>query len=138
MGTITGVIVGESNIQNNVTSNVNTEGRHFPHFGIIGANPFEGFGTFKNNNINLPSGNNNDNNPSPPPLSLSGFGRDLRGGFNPPLGENARGLDLNVAALVNALTGVNLGINHMKGESKHIKSTEFGRTEAKDPNEWLE
>ena len=48
------------------------------------------------------------------------------------------GLDPNVAALVNALTGANLEINHVKKESNHVKLTEFGRTEAEDSNEWLE
>jgi len=39
---------------------------------------------------------------------------------------------------VNALTGANLGINHIKRESNHIKLTEFEGTEAEDPNKWLE
>src|SRR6266498_2200390 len=55
-----------------------------------------------------------------------------------PPGGNAEGLDPNVAALVNALTGANLGINYVDRESNHVKLTEFGRTEAEDPNEWLE
>ncbi len=54
MGTTTGVIVGGSNPQNNVTSNVNTGGGHFLYYGIIRANPVRGFGTFGNNNNNLP------------------------------------------------------------------------------------
>ncbi len=32
-----------SNTQNNATSIENTREEHFPHFGIIGANSFEGF-----------------------------------------------------------------------------------------------
>jgi len=47
------------------------------------------------------------------------------------------GLDPNVAALVNALTGANLEINYVERESNHVKPTEFGETEAEDPNEWL-
>src|SRR6266498_2391322 len=131
----TGVTAGGSNSQNNATSNVNTGERYFPHFGTVGANLIGGFGAFGNNNNNPPPGNNNNNNPPlllplPPP----GFG----GGFNPPPEGNAGGLDSNVAALVNALTGANLGINHVDRESNHVKPTEFGGTEAEDPNEWLE
>jgi len=44
----------------------------------------------------------------------------------------------STAALVNALTGANLGINYVKRESNYVKFMEFGRTEAEDPNEWLE
>src|SRR6266498_1602575 len=109
-------MVGRSNSQNNVISNVNTGGGHFPHFGMIEANPIRGFGTFGNNNTNPPLGNNNGNNPPPSPLPLPGFERGLGGGFNLLPGGNAEGnaegLDPNIAALVNALTGTNLGINH--------------------------
>src|SRR6266540_676356 len=66
MGTTTGATAGESNLQNNATSNVNTEGKHFLHFGTVGANLFGGFGAFGNNNNNPPSGNNNNNNLLPP------------------------------------------------------------------------
>ena len=133
IGTTTGVTVGGSNFQNNATSNVNTGGGYFSHFGIIGANPFKGFGEGNNN---PPLENNNNNNPSLlPPLGFEGgLGED----FNPPLGGNIGGLDLNVAALVNALTGANLGINHTERKSNHVKPTEFRETEAEDSNEWLE
>ena len=99
-------------------------------------------GAFGNNN-NPPPGNNNNNNPPPPlpplpPLSPPGFGGGLGGGFNPQPGGNARGLDPNVTALINALAGTNLGVNHVDRESNHVKLTEFGGTEAEDPNEWLE
>ena len=136
-GTITGVTVRGSNLQNNAINNVNTEGGHFLHFGTIGTNLFEGFGAFRNNNNNPLPGNNNNNNPSPslPPL---GFGGGLGGGFNPPSGGNARGLDLKVVALVNTLTGANLRINYVKRESNHVKLTEFKGTEVKDSNELLE
>src|SRR6266498_3587920 len=133
MGMITETTVGGSNQQNNATSNVNTGGGHFPHFETVRANPFRGFGTFGNNNNNNPPPENNNNNNPLPPLLPPGF----RGGFNPPPGGNARGLDPNVAALVNVLTGANLGINHVERESNHVKPTEFGGTEAEDPNEWL-
>ncbi len=96
----------------------------------------EGFGTFGGNNNNLLSENNNSNNL--PPLPPSGFRGELEGGFNLPSGRNARGLNLNVVALVNVLTGVNLGMNYIKRESNHVKLTEFRRMEAEDSNEWLE
>ena len=135
----TGVTAEGSNQQNNATSNVNTGGGHFSHFRTVGANLIGGFGAFGNNNNNTPSGNNNNNNPLPlPPLPSPGFEGGLGGGFNLPSGGNARGLDPNVTALVNALTEANLGINHTERESNHIKLTEFERTEAEDPNEWLE
>src|SRR6266542_4260497 len=131
----TEVTAGGNNQPNNVTSNVNTEGGYFPHFGTVGANPIGGFGVFGNNNNNPPPGNNNNLLLL---LPLSGFGRGLEGGFNPSPGGNAGGLNLNVAALINALTGANLRINQVERESNHIKLTEFGGTEAEDPNEWLE
>ncbi len=135
--TITGVTAGRSNSQSNATSNVNTGGGYFPHFETVGANLIGGFRAFGNNNNNLPLGNNN-NNPSPPPLPPPEFGEGLGGGFNPPPGGGAGGLDPNVAALVNALTGANLGVNHVERESNHVKLTEFGGTEVEDSNEWLE
>ncbi len=126
----TGATAGGSSTQNNATSNVNTGGGHFSHFGTVGANLIRGFGAFRNNN------NNN-----PPPLPLlppPGFGGGLGGDFNLPSGGNVEGLDPNIVALVNALTGVNLEVNHVERESNHVKPTEFGGTEAEDPNEWLE
>src|SRR6266540_618668 len=149
MGITTGTTAGGSNPQNNITSNVNTRGRHFSHFETIGANLLEGFEAFRNNNNNSPSENNNNNNPplgnnnnnnSPllPPLPPLGFREGLEGGFNPLPGGNARGLDSNIAALVNALAGVNLRINHVERESNHVKPTKFGGIEVEDPNEWLE
>jgi len=139
MGTTTGAIVERSNLQNNATSNVNTGGGHFSHFGIIEVNLFRGFEAFGNNNNNPPSGNNNNNNPPLlPSLSLSGFGGGLGGGFNLSPGGNTGGLNLNVVVLVNALIGANLEINHIERESNHIKPMEFRRTETEDPNEWLE
>ncbi len=136
MGMTTGVIVGGSNHQNNVTSNVNTRGGHFSHFETIEANPFREFEAFEENNNNPPSGNNNNN--LPPLLPPSGFKEGLERGFNPLSEGNTGGLDPNVAALVNALTGANLGINHGEKESNHIKPIEFEKTEAEVPNKWLE
>src|SRR6266540_2504335 len=135
----TGVTAGGSSSQNNATSNVNTRRGYFSHFGTVGANPIGGFGAFGNNNNNPPPGNNNNNNPPPlPPLPLPGFGGGLGGGFNPPPEGNAGGLDPNVAVLVNALAGANLGVNYVERESNHVKLTEFEETEAENSNEWLE
>ena len=39
---------------------------------------------------------------------------------------------------MNALTGMNLTGRHYLREGSFIKLTEFGRTETKDLNEWLE
>src|SRR6266498_5435855 len=90
MKTTTGATAGGSSTQNNATSNVNTGGGYFPHFGTVGANLIRGFGAFRNNNNNQPSGNNNNNNPPPlPPLPPSGFRGGLGRGFNSPPGENA-------------------------------------------------
>ncbi len=121
---------GRSNAQQNTTSNVNIRREHFSYFDTIGANPFRGFRTFREDN--------NNNNLPPLPLPPSGFGRGLEGDFNSPPGGNAGGLDLNIAVLVNALTGANLGINHVERESNHVKLTEFRGTKAEDPNKWLE
>jgi len=123
---MTGATAGGSS---NATNNVNTGGGYFSYFGIVGANLIGGFRAFGNNN--------NNNSPPPPPLPLlppSGFGRGLGGGFNLPPGGNAGGLDPNIAVLVNALTGANLGVNHVERESNHVKITEFEGTEAEDPN----
>ncbi|SRR6266498_693527 len=136
MGTTTGATAGKSNQQNNATSNMNIEGGYFLHFRTIGTNLVRGFGAFGNNNNNPPPGNNNNNNPPLPPLfSSPGFEGGLGGGFNLPSEGNAEGLDPNVTALVNVLTRINLRINHVERESNHVKPTEFGRTEAEDPNE---
>src|SRR6266542_1917937 len=108
----TGVTAGEIDSQNNIASIGNIEGEYFSHFDTIGANlfgeGFEVFGKNNNNNNNSPSGNNNNN---PSPLSPPGFKGGLGKSFNLSLGGNAKELDPNVAALVNALTGANLGIN---------------------------
>ncbi len=134
------VTVERNNQQQNTASIRNTEGEYFPHFGIIEANPFEGFGAFgeNNNNNNLPSGNNNNNNLLPSLGFEEGFEGELERDFNLPPRENAEGLDSNIVALVNALTEVNLKINHTKGEINHIKLTEFKGMEVKDSNEQLE
>jgi|SRR6266540_4363551 len=132
-GTITGAIIEGSNQQNNTIGVRNTRGEYFLHFGIIGVNPLGGFRTFKENNNNPSSGNNNSNN-LPLSLPLLGFERGLERGFNQPPRGNLEGLDSNVAALVNALTRVNLGINHVERKLNYVKLIEFGKTEAEDLN----
>jgi len=137
MGITTRATAEGSNLQNNTTSNVNTGERHFPHFGTVGANSFGGFRAFRNNNNNPPPGNNNNNNLPPLPLLPLGFEGGLEKGFNSLPEGNARGLDPNVVALVNILTEANLKTNHVEREFNHVKLTEFGGTEAEDPNKWL-
>jgi len=68
-------------------------------------------------------------------LSSSGFRRGLERRFNLSSERNLKRLDLNVAALVNALTGANLRIDHIKRKSNHVKPTKFRGIEVKDPNE---
>ncbi len=133
---ITEATAGGNNSQNNATSNINTGRGHFSHFGTVGANLVREFEAFGNNN-NSSSGNNNNNNLLLP-LPSPGFEGGLGGGFNPPPEGNAKGLDPNVAVLVNVLTGANLGVNHIERESNHIKPIEFEGTKAEDPNKWLE
>ncbi len=67
------------------------------------------------------------------PLPLLGFEGGLRRGFNPSSERNLERLDSNMTVLVNALTGVNLKINHAERKSNHVKLTEFREMEAKDP-----
>ncbi|SRR6266540_72642 len=89
---------------------------------------------------NLLAKNNNFNNPLPPLSSVNLFGNI--GEFNLLSNNNnnppPEGLDPSVAALVNALTGMNLTDEHYLKEGSFIKSTEFGETETEDLNKWLE
>jgi len=105
---------------------------YFLYFDTIGVNLMGGFKTFRRGNNNSSLGNNNNSLLLLPLLEFrEGFGE----GFNPPLGENLKELDFNIIVLVNALIGVNLGINHVKGELNHIKLIEFRKIEIKDLNE---
>ena len=93
-----------------------------------------------------------NNTQNPPPGLGGGFGGGFGGGNpggnpgGPPGGPggppggggNPGGLDPNVAALVNALTGMNIGGGYAPREGSFVKSGEFGGTETEDPNEWLE
>src|SRR6266498_3546023 len=74
-------------------------------------------------------GGNPGGNPGGPP---GGPGGPPGGGGNPG------GLDPNVAALVNALTEMNIGGGYAPREGSFVKPGEFGGTETEDPNEWLE
>jgi len=47
-------------------------------------------------------------------------------------------LDPNIAALVNTLTGMNIGGEYASRKSSFVKPAEFGGTETEDLNEWLE
>ena len=88
---------------------------------------------------NLPAGNNNFNNLLPLLSSVNLF--DNIEGFNPLPNNNnnssSKGLNSNVAALVNALTGINLIGEYYPREESFIKPTEFGGTEIEDSNKWL-
>ncbi len=76
-----------------------------------------------------------NNTQNPPPGFGGGFGEGFGGGN---LGGNPGGLDPNVAALVNALTGMNIRGGYASREGSFVKPGEFGGTETEDPNEWLE
>jgi|SRR6266542_6749371 len=130
MRIITEAIIEGSSSQNNTASIGNIGGGYFSYFGTIGVNPIRRFGTFRENN--------NNNNNSLSSLLLLGFGEDLREGFNLPSEGNVGELNPNIAVLVNALTGANFEINHIKKESNHVKLTEFERIEVEDSNKWLE
>ncbi len=67
-------------------------------------------------------------------MLLLGFERELGGGFNLPSERNSRGLDPNVAALINALIRINLGINHVEKELNYVKPTKFEGIEVEDLN----
>ncbi len=107
-----------SNTQNNIISIRNTREGHFLYFDTIGVNSFEGFRIFEeknNNNLLLKKNNNNL-------LPLPEFEGELKGKLNLLSSrENLRGLDPNIVALINALIGANLGINHIERESNHVK-----------------
>ncbi len=92
-------------------------------------NPLPGFGGGFGEGF---GGGNPRGNPGGPP---GGPGGPPGGGGN----INPGGLDPNVAALVNALTGMNIGGGgYAPREGSFVKSGEFGGTETEDPNEWLE
>src|SRR6266508_3478343 len=139
VGTTTGATQGGSSTGNsgnstggfNFFNNLygNTGGYNPPHsigFGFNNTqNPLPGFGGGFRGGF---GGGNPGGNPGGPPGGPGG----------PPGGGNPGGLDPNVAALVNALTGMNIGGGYAPREGSFVKPGEFGGTETEDPNEWLE
>src|SRR6266542_3434796 len=143
VGTTTGATQGGSGTGNpgngtggfNFFNNLygNTGGYNLPHS--------QGFG-FNNTQNLLPGfgggfgGGNPGGNPGGPPGG--GPGGPPGGGGNPGNINNPGGLDPNIAALVNALTGMNIGRGYAPRKGSFVKPGEFGGTETEDPNEWLE
>jgi len=76
----------------------------------------------------------------PSSLLLANFFGNLEG-FNPLPNNNnnppSGGLNPNVAALINALIGMNLTGGYFLREESFIKPTKFRETEIEDLNEWL-
>jgi len=62
-----------------------------------------------------------------------GFNLLLNNNNNPSLGE----LDLNIIALVNALTGMNLTREYFLKKESFVKSIKFAETETENSNKWL-
>src|SRR6266498_3545473 len=138
VGTTTGATQGGSNTGNpgNSTGGFNFFNNLYGNPG--GYNPPHSTGFGFNNTQNLPpgfgggfGGGNPGGNTGGPP---GGPGGPPGGGGN----NNPGGLDPNVAALVNALTGMNIGGGYAPREGSFVKPGEFGGTETEDPNEWLE
>src|SRR6266508_610439 len=142
VGTMTGTTQGGSSTENpgNSTGGFNFYNNLYGNTGGLGFNPSQSQG-FGFNHIQ-----------NPPPGFGGGFGGGFRGGNpggnpggppggpgGPPEGGgNPGGLDPNVAALVNTLTGMNIGGGYAPREGSFVKPGEFGGTETEDPNEWLE
>src|SRR6266540_328086 len=134
VGTTTGATQRGSGTGNlgNSTGGFNFFNNLYGNTGGLGYNPPQSQGFGFNNTQNPPpgfGGGFGGGNPGGPP---GGPGGPPGGGGNPG------GLDPNVAALVNALTGMNIGGGHAPREGSFVKPGEFGGTETEDPNEWLE
>src|SRR6266540_1057192 len=137
VGTTTGATQG-----GNSTGNSGNSTGGFNFFNNLygntrGYNPPQNLGFGFNNTQNpLPGfgGGFRGGNPGGPPGGPGG----PPGGGNPANINNPGGLDPNVAALVNALTGMNIGGGYAPREGSFVKPGEFGGTETEDPNEWLE
>src|SRR6266508_4514452 len=136
VGTTTGATQGGSSTGNsgNSTGGFNFFNNLYGNTGGLGFNPPRSQGFGFNNTQNLPpgfgggfGGGNPGGNPGGPP-----------GGGGNPENNNLGGLDPNVATLVNALTGMNIGGGYTSREGSFVKPGEFGGTETEDPNEWLE
>jgi len=138
--TITGATQGESSIETpgNSTGGFNFFNNLYPNM--------RGFGYYGNPPQNQEFGFNNTQNPPPGfgggfgegPGGLPGDPGGPPGGGGNPGNNNPGGLDLNVIALINALTGINIGEGYTPRKGSFIKPTEFKRTETEDPNKWLE
>src|SRR6266540_3467475 len=143
VGTTTGVTQGGSSTGNpgNSTGGFNFFNNLYENTGRY--NPPQNLGFRFNNTQNLPpgfgggfGGGFRGGNPGGPPEGPPGGPPE--GGGNPANINNPGGLDPNVAALVNALTGMNIGGGYTPREGNFVKPGEFGGTETEDPNEWLE
>src|SRR6266498_2511056 len=128
----------------NSTGGFNFFNNLYGNTGGLGFNPPHSQGFGFNNTQNLPSGFGRGfgggfggGNPGGPPGGPGGPGGPPGGGGNPE-NINPGGLDPNIAALVNALTGMNIGGGYVPKEGSFIKLGEFGGTETEDSNEWLE
>ena len=134
VGTTTGVTQGGSSTGNsgNSTGGFNFFNNLYGNTGGFNPPHSQGFGF--------------NNTQNPPPGFEGGFGRGFGGnsGGNPegppggggnPENNNLGGLDPNVAALVNALIGMNIGGGYAPREGSFVKPGEFGGTETEDPNE---
>ncbi len=153
VGMTTGTTQGGSSTENteNSTGRFNFFNNLYPNIGGFGyyGNPSQNQGFGFNNNIqNLPpgfrggfgggnlEGSPGGGNPGGPPGGGNPGG--LPGGRGNPENNNPEGLDPNVIALVNALTGMNIGGEYAFREGSFIKPAEFEGTEMEDLNEWLE
>src|SRR6266498_293358 len=143
VGTTTGITQGGSSTGNpgNGTRGFNFFSNLYGNTGGLGYNPPQSQGFGFNNTQNLPpgfgggfEGGFRGGNPGGPP---GGPGGPPGGGGNPG-NNNPGGLDPNVTALVNALTGMNIGGEYVPREGNFVKLGEFGGTETEDLNEWLE
>ncbi len=152
VGIMTGATQGGSSIRNpgNSTGRFNFFNSLYPNtggFGNLGnlGSQLQNQGFRFNNIQNPPSGfeggfggGNPRRNPEGPPGRGSGGPPGGFGEENPGNMNNPGGLDPNVAALVNALTGMNIRGEYASKEGSFVKPGEFGGTEIEDPNEWLE
>ena len=153
VGTTTGATQGGSNTGNpgNSTGGFNFFNNLYRNTG--GYNPPYSTGFGFNNTQNPPpgfgegfgggfGGGNPGGNPGGPPGRPGGPpggpGGPPGGGGNPANINHPGGLDPNVAALVNALTGMNIGGGYAPREGSFVKPGEFEGTKTEDPNEWLE
>src|SRR6266540_6508447 len=137
VGITTGATQGGSSTGNprNSTGGFNFFNNLYGNTGGLGFNPPHSQGFGFNNTQNLPSGFGRGfgggfggGNPGGPPGGPGGPGGPPGGGGNPENINHPGGLDPNVAALVNALTGMNIGGGYAPREGSFVKPGEFGGT----------